>query len=174
MRGLRPDADVVKAFAGDEKITGASSLSELAEKLSAPRVVWVMVPAGTITSGVIDELANTLDAGDIVIDGGNSYYRDDLKHAKTLSEKGIHLLRLWHQRRRVGPERGYCLMIGGDDDAFEHAEPISRSSRRGSTRRRAPRVARARSRNRRRVTCIAGRPAPGTSSRWCTTVSSTG
>jgi 6-phosphogluconate dehydrogenase len=118
------DADVVKSFDGVENITGASSLADLAEKLTAPRVVWVMVPAGTITSGVIDELATTLDEGDIVIDGGNSYYRDDLKHAKALSEKGIHLIDCGTSGGVWGRERGYCLMIGGDDYAFEHAEPL--------------------------------------------------
>jgi 6-phosphogluconate dehydrogenase len=118
------DSAVVKSFDGVENITGASSLADLAEKLSAPRVVWVMVPAGTITSGVIDELATTLDEGDIVIDGGNSYYRDDLKHAKTLSEKGIHLIDCGTSGGVWGRERGYCLMIGGDDYAFKHAEPL--------------------------------------------------
>jgi 6-phosphogluconate dehydrogenase len=118
------DADVVKSFAGVDNITGASSLSDLAEKLSAPRVVWVMVPAGTITTGVIDELTTTLEEGDIVIDGGNSYYRDDLTHAKTLSEKGIHLIDCGTSGGVWGRERGYCLMIGGDDYAFEHAEPL--------------------------------------------------
>jgi 6-phosphogluconate dehydrogenase len=73
---------------------------------------------------VIDELATTLDEGDIVIDGGNSYYRDDLKHAKTLSEKGIHLIDCGTSGGVWGRERGYCLMIGGDDYAFEHAEPL--------------------------------------------------
>jgi 6-phosphogluconate dehydrogenase len=100
------------------------SLQELAEKMTAPRVVWVMVPAGTITTGVIEDLAKTLDSGDIVIDGGNSYYRDDIRHAKTLSEKGIHLLDCGTSGGVWGRERGYCLMIGGDDEAFLHAEPI--------------------------------------------------
>jgi 6-phosphogluconate dehydrogenase len=116
--------DAVKAMAGDDNITGVSSLSEFAEKLKPPRVVWVMVPAGDITTEVIEQLGKELDADDIVIDGGNSYYRDDITHAKTLSEKGIHLLDCGTSGGVWGRDRGYCLMIGGDDYAFEHAEPI--------------------------------------------------
>jgi 6-phosphogluconate dehydrogenase len=118
------NSDAVKAMEGEENTTGAYSYEELAEKLSAPRVVWVMVPAGDITTSVIEELAKTLESGDIVIDGGNSYYRDDLKHSKLLSEKGIHLLDCGTSGGVWGRERGYCLMIGGDDYAFEHAEPL--------------------------------------------------
>ncbi|TDH57237.1 decarboxylating 6-phosphogluconate dehydrogenase [Mycobacterium eburneum] len=116
--------DAVTAMAGDDKITGVASLAELATKLSAPRVVWVMVPAGTITTGVIEELAGALEPGDIVIDGGNSYYRDDIKHAKLLSESKIRLLDCGTSGGVWGRERGYCLMVGGDADAFAHAEPI--------------------------------------------------
>jgi 6-phosphogluconate dehydrogenase len=116
--------DAVKAMAGEDNTTGASSLSELRDKLAAPRIVWAMVPAGDITTGVIEELADTLDAGDIVIDGGNSYYRDDLQHAKVLSEKGIHLLDCGTSGGVWGRDRGYCLMIGGDEKSFAHAEPI--------------------------------------------------
>ena len=116
--------DAVNAMAGENNTTGVFTLKELAEKMSAPRVVWVMVPAGAITGSVIEELSNTLESGDIVIDGGNSYYRDDLKHAELLSDKGIHLIDCGTSGGVWGRERGYCLMIGGDDYAFEHAEPL--------------------------------------------------
>ncbi len=116
--------DAVNAMAGEGGITGVSSLHELAEKLTAPRAVWVMVPAGTITTGVIKDLASTLDSGDIVIDGGNTYYRDDIRHVKMLSDKGIHLLDCGTSGGVWGRERGYCLMIGGDADAVARAEPI--------------------------------------------------
>jgi 6-phosphogluconate dehydrogenase len=116
--------DAVKAMSGEERTTGVSSYAELRDKLDAPRVVWVMVPAGNITTSVIEELAKTLEAGDIVIDGGNSYYRDDIRHSKALSEKRIHLLDCGTSGGVWGRERGYCLMIGGDADAFARAEPI--------------------------------------------------
>jgi 6-phosphogluconate dehydrogenase len=118
------DPAAVKAMEGEKRTTGAFSLAELRDKLDAPRVVWVMVPAGNITSSVIEELAETLESGDIVIDGGNSYYREDLRHAKLLSKKGIHMLDCGTSGGVWGRERGYCLMIGGDDYAFAHAEPI--------------------------------------------------
>ncbi len=117
-------ADAVKAMADEDNTTGAGSLAELAQKISAPRVVWVMVPAGDITTSVIEELGGALDKGDIVIDGGNSYYRDDIAHAKTLSGKGIHLVDCGTSGGVWGRERGYCLMIGGDDEAVAHTEPI--------------------------------------------------
>jgi 6-phosphogluconate dehydrogenase len=97
---------------------------EMAAKLTAPRVVWVMVPAGEITSSVIAELAETLESGDTVIDGGNTYYRDDIRHAKQLAERGIRLLDCGTSGGVWGVDRGYCLMIGGDTDAVAQAEPI--------------------------------------------------
>ena len=118
------DKNAVKELAKDDGMTGTSSAAELAEKMAAPRVVWVMVPAGDITTSVIEELAKTLEAGDIVIDGGNSYYRDDIKHSKLLSENGIHLLDCGTSGGVWGRERGYCLMIGGDPLSFAHAEPL--------------------------------------------------
>ena len=118
------DTTAVKALANEDRTTGVYSVAELAEKLSTPRIVWVMVPAGTITQTVIEGLADTLEAGDIVIDGGNSYYRDDLRHAKLLGEKGIHLLDCGTSGGVWGRERGYCLMIGGDEKSFAHAEPL--------------------------------------------------
>lgn len=114
----------VQAIAGPDKILGVSSVRQLAEKLSTPRVVWVMLPAGEITAAVIENLAGTLDSGDIVIDGGNSYYRDDLRHAKLLSQRGIQLLDCGTSGGVWGRDRGYCLMIGGDAQAFARVEPI--------------------------------------------------
>ncbi|MDG3010926.1 decarboxylating 6-phosphogluconate dehydrogenase [Rhodococcus sp. D2-41] len=117
------DADAVHALA-DEGATGVSSTAELAAAMTGPRAVWVMVPAGAVTTSVIDELAEVLSPGDIVIDGGNSYYRDDLTHAKTLSEKGIHLLDCGTSGGVWGRDRGYCLMVGGDADAFAAVESV--------------------------------------------------
>ena len=117
------DTQAVKTMA-NEGATGVDSVAQLASHLSRPRVVWVMVPAGAVTTSVIEELAQTLEPGDAVIDGGNTYYRDDLRHAHWLGQRGIHLLDCGTSGGVWGVERGYCLMIGGDPDVVARAEPI--------------------------------------------------
>lgn len=104
--------------------TGTSSLTELVATLPAPRTVWVMVPAGEITETVVAELIDLLEPGDVIIDGGNSYYRDDLRRSATASGKGITYLDVGTSGGVWGLERGYCLMIGGDAEAVERLAPL--------------------------------------------------
>jgi 6-phosphogluconate dehydrogenase len=118
---VNPDA--VSALAG-EGAEGASSLQELASKLSAPRAVWVMVPSGEITERTVADVAAALEAGDAIVDGGNSYYRDDIRRAETLRERGIDFVDCGTSGGVFGLERGYCLMIGGPDGAVERLDPI--------------------------------------------------
>ncbi len=108
----------------DEGATGAESLADLAQKMQAPRHVWIMVPAGEITDKVVQDLAAVLEPGDTIIDGGNSYYRDDIRHAAALKEKGINFVDCGTSGGVWGLERGYCLMIGGPDDAVNQLNPI--------------------------------------------------
>jgi 6-phosphogluconate dehydrogenase len=115
--------EAVAALEG-EGATGARSLGELVEKLDPPRAAWVMVPAGEITESTVSELGALLDAGDAIIDGGNSYYRDDIRRAAALAQRGVEYVDCGTSGGVFGLERGYCLMIGGPGDAVGRLEPI--------------------------------------------------
>jgi 6-phosphogluconate dehydrogenase len=117
--------EAVSALA-DGGATGASSLEDLVAKLTPPRAAWVMIPA-SITGKVVDELAALMEADDVIIDGGNSYYRDDMARAQKLSPSGIHYIDCGTSGGVFGLERGFCLMIGGEDEPVRRLDPIFRS-----------------------------------------------
>jgi 6-phosphogluconate dehydrogenase len=112
----------VEQLAGEGAV-GAGSLQELVARLDPPRAVWVMVPAG-VAGQVVDELAGLLDPDDVVIDGGNSYYRDDIARAQALGNRGVHYLDVGTSGGVFGLERGYCLMIGGEAAVVARLEPL--------------------------------------------------
>jgi len=118
-------AAAVQALA-KEGATGAIELEELVSSLSKPRAIWLMVPAAVVDA-TLDALVPRLDEGDIVIDGGNSYYRDDIIRAKRLSERGVHYVDCGTSGGIRGLERGYCLMIGGEPEIVRHLDPIFRT-----------------------------------------------
>ena len=107
--------------------TGVRSLADLVASLAKPRAVWVMVPAGAIAEKTVNDLAQQMGPGDVIIDGGNSYYRDDIARAATLREKGIHYLDVGTSGGVWGLERGYCLMIGGEAEVFDRLRPLFES-----------------------------------------------
>jgi len=115
-------ADAVKALEA-EGATGASSIEDFVAKLETPKAAWVMVPAA-YTGSTVESLAEHMGAGDIIIDGGNSHYTDDIVRAASLKDKGIHYLDVGTSGGIFGLERGYCLMIGGDTDAVNHLDPV--------------------------------------------------
>lgn len=106
---------------------GAYSLEELARKLPKPRVAWMMVPAGEAVDLVIDGILPYLSPGDILVDGGNSYYKDSMRRAKELGERGIKFLDVGVSGGIWGGDIGYCLMVGGDEEAYRYLEPVFRS-----------------------------------------------
>jgi 6-phosphogluconate dehydrogenase len=107
-----------------EGAEGAGSLEELAGKLQAPRAVWVMVPAGSPTDQTVFALADLMQAGDTIIDGGNSYFKDDVRRSTTLRQRGIHYVDVGTSGGVWGLERGYCMMIGGPEDTVRSLDPI--------------------------------------------------
>jgi 6-phosphogluconate dehydrogenase len=116
----------VKQLAG-EGAAGAASLDEFVAKLSKPRAAWVMVPAGGPTEQTVVALAQRMERGDILIDGGNSYFKDDVRRAQSFREKGISYMDVGTSGGVWGVERGYCLMIGGEQKAFQQLESIFRT-----------------------------------------------
>ena len=158
-----------------EGATGAATLDELVSKLAPPRAIWLMVPAAVVDDS-IEQLAGKLDRGDILIDGGNSYYHDDIRRAKELKPKGIHYVDVGTSGGVWGLERGYCMMIGGETEVVERLGPdLRRTCARARELCREPPEERKSSAGRpRTATFTAGRMGQGTSSRWFTTASSTG
>src|SRR5260221_3169538 len=115
-------ADAVKELVGD-KAVGTVSLPDFVKKLNGPRTIWLMVPAAVV-DGAISDLVPLLDAGDVIIDGGNSYYVDDIRRAKDLASKGIHYVDVGTSGGVWGLERGYCMMIGGGAAVGKNLDPI--------------------------------------------------
>jgi 6-phosphogluconate dehydrogenase len=115
--------EAVKEITADGAI-GAGSLEDMAGKLDSPRIFWVMLPAGGPTESTIETLTGLCSPGDIIIDGGNTFYKDDIRRAKALAEKGLKYVDVGTSGGVWGLERGYCMMIGGDDDVMRHLDPI--------------------------------------------------
>jgi len=107
-----------------EGSTGVADLPAMVTGLAKPRAVWVMLPAGAPTEDTINTLSTLLEAGDTIIDGGNTNYKDDIRRARTLAEKGLHYIDVGTSGGVWGLERGYCMMIGGEKDVFERLEPL--------------------------------------------------
>lgn len=118
--------DRIESIIG-EGAEGAFTIDDFREKLQAPRIIWTMLPAGDVTTGYIESLKDILSPGDIVVDGGNAYYRDDIARSDSLAEKGIRFMDVGVSGGIWGLEKGYCLMIGGKKDLYDYMNPIFRS-----------------------------------------------
>src|SRR3954471_24885989 len=117
------DAKAVAGLAGEGAV-GAGTLEDFVSKLEKPRTAWVMLPAGKITETTIDALSKLMQPGDVIIDGGNTFWQDDVRRAKALKEKGIHYIDVGTSGGVWGIERGYCMMIGGDMSVVDRLDPI--------------------------------------------------
>jgi 6-phosphogluconate dehydrogenase len=119
------DANLDASLAvGREGATSSAALQDLVKRIKPPRVVWLMLPAGEVTAKAVEELARLMAAGDTIIDGGNSFWKDDIARAKALQPRGIHYVDVGTSGGVWGLERGYCLMIGGEKDVVERLDPI--------------------------------------------------
>ncbi|RVU14766.1 phosphogluconate dehydrogenase (NAD(+)-dependent, decarboxylating) [Methylobacterium oryzihabitans] len=114
----------VTALAGETGAVGAGSLEEFVQRLDAPRTAWVMVPAGDPTEATVMRLAELMQPGDTIIDGGNSFYKDDIRRAQVLDAKGLHYVDVGTSGGVWGLDRGYCMMIGGHKEAVDRLDPI--------------------------------------------------
>lgn len=115
--------DSVQGLAGEGAV-GASSLADLVAKMDTPRAVWVMLPAGAPTEQTITELSQLLEADDVIIDGGNTFYKDDIRRAKELAAKQLHYVDVGTSGGVWGLDRGYCMMIGGETPILERLDPL--------------------------------------------------
>jgi 6-phosphogluconate dehydrogenase len=117
------NAKSVEQLAG-EGATGSRDMAHMVSQMPKPRAIWVMLPAGAITEATVTQLGELLEAGDTIIDGGNSNFQDDVRRAQTMAAKGIRYIDVGTSGGVWGLERGYCMMIGGDKPAFDHLDPI--------------------------------------------------
>jgi 6-phosphogluconate dehydrogenase len=117
------NSEAIQALVGGD-VVGSADLNTLVEQLKKPRVIWVMLPAGAITEQTVEQLGGLLEKGDTVIDGGNSFYKDDIRRARQLQAKGVRYIDCGTSGGIWGLDRGYCLMIGGEKEAVEHLDPI--------------------------------------------------
>jgi len=152
-------AQTVADFA-KEGAKGSSSIEDFVSKLTKPRAAWVMVPAGDPTEKTVNALAEKFEAGDTIIDGGNSYFKDDVRRANKLKDRGIHYMDVGTSGGVWGLERGYCMMIGGPKEAFDRLDPIFRTLLQASATFHAHPAARKWAALPSLATFIAGHPAP--------------
>ncbi len=117
------DQKAVTGLAGEGAV-GASGLEELVRRLAKPRAVWVMLPAGAVTEGAIGSLGTLLESGDVIIDGGNTFWKDDVRRAAALRQRGLHYVDVGTSGGVWGLERGYCMMIGGEKNVIDRLDPI--------------------------------------------------